>query len=168
MFARSTLRPAGAALLFAAAAFFAPVGVSAQAQPAQTPAPDNSLKTCGDKWRAARASGGAEGQTWMQFLSRCRSELAAGPSPAPGRPADAPRRRSRTPAERPAPAGEPVFPSAVASKFASEKPTRARQKTCSEQFQANKATGGNAGLRWVQRGGGYWSACNKRLRETRA
>jgi hypothetical protein len=143
--------------LFAAlacATFMAAAGLgapgSALAQGAA--APDNSLKLCGDKWRAARAAGETEGQSWTQYLSRCRARGAA---------------RERA-ADAAPPAAEPVFPAAVPAKFASEKPARARQKACSEQFQANKATGGNAGLRWFQKGGGYWSLCNKRLKETRA
>jgi hypothetical protein len=28
-------------------------------------------------------------------------------------------------------------------------------------YQANKATNANGGLKWMQKGGGYWSECNK-------
>jgi hypothetical protein len=31
-------------------------------------------------------------------------------------------------------------------------------------YQANKATNANGGLKWIQKGGGYWSECNKRLK----
>jgi len=36
--------------------------------------------------------------------------------------------------------------------------------TCLDQYRANKATGGNGGLTWIQKGGGYYSECNKRLK----
>jgi hypothetical protein len=167
--------------VFACAALLALAALSA---PAAAQSGDNSLKTCGDLWRTARAAGAVEpGLTWTQFLARCRATLdggtppAAAPTPQTGprerAPAsgEAPQRRPR--AERhSAPAvpraAEPVFPAGVPSKFASEKPARARQKACSEQFKANKATGCNAGLRWFEKGGGYWSACNKRLKEISA
>ena len=29
---------------------------------------------------------------------------------------------------------------------------------------ANKANNGNGGLNWIQKGGGYYSECNKRLK----
>jgi hypothetical protein len=29
---------------------------------------------------------------------------------------------------------------------------------------ANKATNANGGLRWIERGGGYWSECNRHLK----
>jgi hypothetical protein len=37
-------------------------------------------------------------------------------------------------------------------------------KTCLDQYHANKATGGNGGLNWIQKGGGYYGACNKTLK----
>ncbi len=32
--------------------------------------------------------------------------------------------------------------------------------TCLDQYNANKASGGNGGLKWIQKGGGYYSQCN--------
>jgi hypothetical protein len=64
----------------------------------------------------------------------------------------------------PAAAQSPVFPSAVDAKFEKLKPAQARMKTCAAQYKANKATNANAGLKWVQKGGGYWSQCNKKLK----
>jgi hypothetical protein len=63
----------------------------------------------------------------------------------------------------PAPSG-PVFPSAIAPAYAKLKPGAARQKTCQDQYNANKATDSNAGLKWVQKGGGYLAECLKRLK----
>jgi hypothetical protein len=36
--------------------------------------------------------------------------------------------------------------------------------TCLDQYHANKAGNGNGGLRWIQKGGGYYSECNKHLK----
>jgi hypothetical protein len=56
-----------------------------------------------------------------------------------------------------------VFPSAVSSAHANEKPGKARFNTCLDQYRANKATNGNGGLTWLAKGG-YYSQCNTRLK----
>ena len=35
---------------------------------------------------------------------------------------------------------------------------------CLDQYRANKVNGGNGGLKWIAKGGGYYSECNKRLK----
>ena len=40
--------------------------------------------------------------------------------------------------------------------------------TCLDQYEANKAGNMNAGLKWIEKGGGYYSMCNKRLKEANA
>jgi len=61
-------------------------------------------------------------------------------------------------------AGGATFPQAVAPKYSKESAGRARMHTCLDQYHANKATNGNGGLRWITKGGGYYSECNKRLK----
>ena len=39
-------------------------------------------------------------------------------------------------------------------------------ETCLDQYRANKTGNGNGGLKWIQKGGGYYSECNKRLKGT--
>jgi hypothetical protein len=58
---------------------------------------------------------------------------------------------------------EAVFPSAISDKYSNEKPEQARQRTCLDQYMANKATNGNDGLVWQHKGAGYYSECKKRL-----
>lgn len=60
--------------------------------------------------------------------------------------------------------GKAVFPTAIAPQFAKLSTGKARLKTCAVQYQANKANGGNGGLTWIAKGGGYWSACNAHLK----
>ncbi|MGP8231136.1 MAG: hypothetical protein ACLQL2_00510 [Methylovirgula sp.] len=60
--------------------------------------------------------------------------------------------------------GNVVFPSAISSQYSSLSAGRARFKTCDDQYRANKATGGNGGLRWIEKGDGYYSECNKHLK----
>ncbi|MDB5533412.1 MAG: hypothetical protein JWO28_1727, partial [Hyphomicrobiales bacterium] len=49
-------------------------------------------------------------------------------------------------------------------KFSTLSAGKQRQQTCLEQYNANKETNGNGGLKWIQKGGGYWSQCNTRLK----
>ena len=56
-----------------------------------------------------------------------------------------------------------VFPKAVDPKYASESAGKARMHTCLDQYKANTGAG-NGGLKWIEKGGGYYSACNKRLK----
>ena len=126
-------------------------------------AQDGSMKVCGEKWQAAKAANATNGATWSKFLAECRAAgtTAASTAAAVNPPVEKPV------AEKPAVAskkGAPVFPGAVSPKFAELGAGRARQKTCSEQYQANKASDGNGGLRWLEKGGGYWSLCNKKLK----
>ncbi len=58
---------------------------------------------------------------------------------------------------------EAVFPSAISDKYSNEKPDKARQRTCLDQYMANKTTNGNDGLVWQHKGSGYYSECKKRL-----
>jgi len=85
------------------------------------------------------------------------------PEPAPVEPpaaAIAPPENEATSAPR-----EPVFPTAVNPAYAKDKPNVARRKTCQDQFNANKATDSNGGLKWTQKGGGYQTECIKRLKD---
>ncbi len=64
----------------------------------------------------------------------------------------------------PAPVGHIVFPAAILARFANQSPGRARLRTCAAQYEINKVNHANGGLKWTQRGGGYYSLCNKRLK----
>ena len=68
------------------------------------------------------------------------------------------------PAAAPVAVGNAVFPSAVDSKYSTDSAGKARMLTCLDQYKANKANNGNGGLKWIQKGGGYYSECNKRLK----
>ena len=39
-----------------------------------------------------------------------------------------------------------------------------RTLTCADQFNANKASNGNGGMKWIEKGGGYYSECVVRLK----
>ena len=83
-------------------------------------------------------------------------------APAPANPLKTPASKPVAPTVAAAPSTA-VFPSAISPTHANEKPYKARLKTCSDQYKSNKAVNANGGLKWIQKGGGYWSECNKRL-----
>ena len=60
---------------------------------------------------------------------------------------------------------EAVYPTAISEKYAEEKPDKAVQRTCVDQYMTNKATNANDGLLWQQKGGGggYYAECKKRI-----
>ena len=64
----------------------------------------------------------------------------------------------------PAARAEAVFPTAISDKYAEEKPDKALQRTCVDQYMANKAANSNDGMLWQQKGGGgYYAECKKRI-----
>jgi hypothetical protein len=106
---------------------------------------------CSEKYRAAKAAGTLGGQTWNQFRSaQCGASATTATAPV-------------TPAAARG-TGSAVFPSAVSPKYASESRGKARMHTCLDQYRANKATGANGGLKWIQKGDGYYSECVRRLK----
>lgn len=119
-----------------------------------------TTKECSAKYKAAKDAGTLNGMKWNDFRkAQCGSDASAAPTiaAAPATPAPAP-----TPA--PAATGNAVFPSAVSSKYSSDKAGKARMLTCRDQYEANKAGNANGGLKWIQKGGGYYSECNKHLK----
>jgi hypothetical protein len=134
------------------------------------PAHALTTKECSAKYKAAKAAGTLNGMKWNDFRkAQCGSTASAAPAgspaaaPAPAAPAPAAKTKTkRTPA--PVATGNAVFPSAVSPKYSSESPGKARMHTCLDQYHANKANNGNGGLKWIEKGGGYYSECNKRLK----
>jgi len=146
------------------------------------PAMALSVKECAVKYKAARQAGTLQGMKWSDFRKaecgpNAKPAAAAAPAPAPtGKSAGtaganksagtATTRRSTAaaPANPAVRTSAAVFPSAVDPKYANLTPGRARMKTCVDQYNANKAKNANGGMKWTEKGGGYWSECNKRLK----
>jgi len=124
------------------------VGPLAQAQPPAAPSPANPTSTavvvragpgatgCGVKYLAAELAGKLKGRKWKEFREE---ECGATTTQA-------------------------VFPAAVAPKYSGENPDKARTLTCADQFKANKAANANDGMKWIEKGGGYYSECVSRLK----
>ena len=132
---------------------------------ATAPAHALTRQECSAKYQAAKKDGTLNGMKWNDFRkAQCGADAtpAAAPAAAPA-PSTAAAKPAAAPAA-PAAAGNAVFPSAINPKYAKETPGKGRMHTCVDQYNANKATGGNAGMKWIQKGGGYYSECNKRLK----
>jgi hypothetical protein len=137
-----------------------------------SPAQALTTQECSAKYQAAKAAGTLAGQKWNDFRkAQCGADAAAAPAappaaaPAAPKEAEAKPKKEAAPAAAPAaPAGPAVFPSAVDAKYSKESAGKARMHTCVDQYNANKATNANGGLKWIQKGGGYYSECTKKLK----
>jgi hypothetical protein len=125
---------------------------------AAMPAQALTMQECSAKYQAAKTAGTLGGQNWAAFRKAQCGEGAPVATPAAAKSTAAP-----AAAAKPAAAGSAVFPSAIAPKYAKEKPSKARMHTCVDQYNANKAANANGGLKWIQKGGGYYSLCNAKL-----
>jgi len=133
-------------ILISAAAFGAVAIVTA--------APGSALtsKECSVKYQSAKTAGTLNGKSWNEFR---KSECAG----AEAEPEAKPAAKGGT-----ATVSGAVFPKSVDPKYAKESAGKARMHTCLDQYKANKATNGNGGMRWIQKGGGYYSKCNAALK----
>jgi hypothetical protein len=127
-----------------------------------------TMTECSAKYKAAKDAGSLNGMKWNDFRkAQCGSDAAApaaAPATASAPPAAPAPKPAPTQAAAPAATGNAVFPSAVDSKYSKDSAGKARRETCLDQYNANKAGNGNGGLKWIQKGGGYYSECNKRLK----
>jgi hypothetical protein len=137
-----------------------------------TPAQALTMKECSAKYKEAQTAGTLGGQKWNDFRkANCGSDAAATPA-GDAKPAAASTTTTAKPAttaskpaaSTPAAAGNAVFPTAVDAKYSKETEGKARMHTCLDKYNANKAGNGNGDLKWIQKGGGYYSECNKRLK----
>jgi hypothetical protein len=127
------------------------------------PASALSLKACNDEWNGMKTAGTVGDKKYADFRKECLARTAAAPAAAPAAPAPTAAAKPAAPAA-PAAAGAAVFPSTVSSKYSSESAGKARMHTCLDQYNTNKASTGNGGLHWIQKGGGYYSQCNAKLK----
>jgi hypothetical protein len=95
---------------------------------------ESVMKQCGDEWKAAKAAGTTNGQTWRDFLKTCKTQKSATTAPAAA-PAAAPAPAAAAPAAAPAPmAAKPMKPAPKkstaaatgAGEFASEAEAKAK------------------------------------------
>jgi hypothetical protein len=139
----------------------AALGVAMAAMPAQA----LTMQECSAKYKAAQTAGSLNGQKWNDFRkAACGSDATA---TTPAATAAAPKSAEAKPTQKPTAAaatGSAVFPSALDPKYAKESAGKGRMHTCVDQYNANKANNANGGMKWIQKGGGYYSECNKHLK----
>jgi hypothetical protein len=133
---------------------------------AANPASAMSSKECSEKFQQAKNAGTLAGRNWYAFrTAECgiaTSGDAAGSGPKSAvEPVAA--QAARPVAAVAAPAGLSL-PSAIDPKYSAEKPARARLHTCADAYKAHKRAGTLAGLKWIQKGGGFYSLCNRKLK----
>jgi len=136
---------------------------------------------CSAKYQAAKTAGTLGDQKWNDFRkAQCGADATAAPAaaaPAAAAPAAAPKEAAKKEPKKEAaketakevaaptaPSGPAVYPNAVDPKYSKETAGKARMHTCVDQYNANKATNGNGGMKWIQKGGGYYSECTKKLK----
>lgn len=173
------------AILLMSFASFAVLGSMALSSPASA----LTMKECSTKYQAAKTAGTLNGQKWNDFrTTQCADTAATTTAPAataPAATAPAKTTPAKTTAAAKVPAGEPdvanppateppkattvapagvTFPAAVDTKYSSETPGKARFHTCVDSYNANKTKNSLGGLKWIQKGGGYYSLCNTKLK----
>ena len=139
-----------------------------------SPAQALTAQECSAKYQAAKTAGTLGGQKWNDFRkAQCGADAAAAPAAAAPAPAEEPKEAAKKESKKEAakeaaapaaPSGPAVYPNAVDPKYSKETAGKARMHTCVDQYNANKASNGNGGLKWIQKGGGYYSECSKKLK----
>ena len=115
------------------------------------------MKQCGEQWRAAKAAGTTNGETWPQFLAQCRAQLSSGTTTAAPTPAPAPPQTGSL-----FPWQQPAAPPAPAPSTATRGNAQSVMKECGAQWQAAKAAGTTNGQTWPQ----FLKECRSRLAST--
>jgi hypothetical protein len=142
------------------------IALAAFATTLSDPGQAKTMKECAAQWKDMKAANQTNGMKYRDFSKQCMSEGApTAETPPPPKPAAAaPPPAAEKPAPMPMPVGNVVFPPTVSGKYSTEKAGKARMLTCRDQYEANKAANANGGLKWIQKGGGYYSECNKHLK----
>jgi len=117
-----------------------------------------TMKECSAKYKIAQKDGSAKDMKWNDFRkAQCGADATAEP--------DVTEATNEEPAKATVAAPSGVkFPTAISSKYSSEKPGKARMHTCVDAYHQNKAANTLNGLKWIQKGGGFYSLCNAKLK----
>ncbi len=117
-----------------------------------------SMKECSAKYKSAQADGSAKDMKWNDFRkAQCGADATAEPDVtlATGEEPEKPTTK--------APSGV-KFPTAISTKYSSETPGKGRMHTCVDAYHQNKDANSLNGLKWIQKGGGFYSLCNAKLK----
>lgn len=143
-----------------AAAAAKPAATKAAAAPAD--GKGLSMAECSTKYQAAKTANTLKGMKWNDFR---KTECGAGASDDDTVPAADEASYTKEPAKPTTAAPKGVkFPSAISAKYASETPGKGRMHTCLDQYYVLKDANALGGLKWIQKGGGFYSLCNAKLK----
>lgn len=117
------------------------------------PAHAMTMKECSAKFAEAKKAGALNGAKWSDFRASQCNILPDASTDEKAKPA----------AAFQIPEGV-TFPDKVDSKFASETAAKQRMRTCLDSYKANRDAKTLNGMKWIQKGGGYYSACSARLK----
>jgi len=121
-----------------------------------------TMAECSTKYQAAKTANTLKGQKWNDFR---KAECGAAASDDDSVPAPSEANYTKEPAKPTTAAPKGVtFPSAISPKYASETPGKGRMHTCLDQYYALKDANALGGLKWIQKGGGFYSLCNAKLK----
>jgi hypothetical protein len=132
------------------------------------PANALSMADCSTKYKAAQSAGTLNGLNWNAFRKAECGASASSASVAADANSDPTVASTENAPEPAAPTvaapKNVVFPRAVAAQYASQTPGKARLHTCLDQYHADKDKNALGGLKWIQKGGGFYSMCNAKLK----
>ncbi|MFT3989004.1 hypothetical protein [Aestuariivirga sp.] len=136
-----------------------------KAKAANTKADDGKalpMAACSEKYQAAKANNTLKGKTWNEFRKASCGAGADDDDSVPSMDEASYTNDPDVPVTK-APRGV-TFPKVVSRKFSSETPGKQRLHTCLASYYDNKDANTLNGLKWIQKGGGYYSLCNQRLK----
>jgi hypothetical protein len=120
------------------------------------------MADCSAKYQAAKSANTLGGKKWNDFR---KAECGAGADDDDTVPAPSEANYTKEPAKPTTVAPKGVtFPSAISPKYASETPGKGRMHTCLDQYYVLKDANALGGLKWIQKGGGFYSLCNAKLK----
>lgn len=128
-----------------------------------------TMSECSAKYKSAQAAGSLNGMKWNEFRkAQCGTDAAAKPAAMENtEPTASNTENSPEPAATTAKAPKGVvFPKKVDAKYSNESAGKARMHTCLDQYNVDKANNSLDGLTWIKKGGGYYSICNSKLKNS--
>lgn len=141
-----------------------------------SPAVALSSHDCSVKYQAAKTDGSLGDRKYSDFRKAECGATATAPTPAttaslvsaPAAPAPTTTARSAPSPTRmapaPAPAGAARYPTAISPQYSSETAGKGRMHTCLDAYKTAKVAGTLGDVKWIQKGGGYYSACNAAMK----
>ena len=122
-----------------------------------------SAKECSVKYQSAKDADTLNGMKWNDFRkSECTTDSQDAPDDLDVAADNDPVEPALISTAK-APRGVKL-PRAVSADYTDQSAGRARMRTCVDAYHINKDNGTLNGLKWIQKGGGFYSLCNSKLK----